>query len=78
MKEIKIRLNLEFRQKENLVEKKCFEFLNQAEIEFGLKDMILSIIQKECRIPILISKLQSMGIEEKLLLVLTEIITSKI
>ena len=76
-KEIKISLDLKFRQLENQVEKNCFDFLNQAEIEFGLKDRILSIIQKEHRIPILISQLESMGIDEKIRSVLTEIITSK-
>lgn len=76
-KEVKISLDLNFRQMKNLVEKNCFDFLNQAEIEFGLKDRILSIIQKEHRLPILISQLQSMGIDEKIRSVLTEIITSK-
>ena len=76
-KEIAIRLSMELRQKENLIEKKCFDFLNQAEIDFLLKDRIIALIQNEHRVPILVSRLQSMGLEEKLLSVLVEFITSK-
>lgn len=76
-KEIVIRLSMELRQEENLIEKKCFDFLNQAEIDFLLKDRIIALIQNEHRVPILVSRLQSMGLEEKLLSVLVEFITSK-
>ena len=89
-KEIKIRIEkelccsnktdtnrIELQQIRNQIEKKCFDFLNQAEIEFGLKDRIFAVIRKEKRIPILIAQLQAMELEDKLLAVLMELLTSK-
>ena len=89
-KEIKIRIEkelccsnktdtnrIELEQIRNQIKKKCFDFLNQAEIEFGLKDRIFALIQKEHRIPILIAALQAMELEDKLLAVLMELLTSK-
>ena len=76
-KEIKIRIDKELRATENPVRKNCFDFLNQAEIEFALKDQIFALIQKEQRIPILIAGLQAMELEDKLLAVLIEQITAK-
>ncbi len=89
-KEIKIRIEkelccsnktdtnrIELQQIRNQINRKCFDFLNQAEIEFGLKDRIFEVIQKENRIPILIARLQAMELEDKLLAVLMELITAK-
>lgn len=76
--EIKITVDMELRQKNNLVQENCFHFLNQAEIDFWLKDRLYDAIQKETRIPVLIAQLQAMDIEEKLLGALTELITAKI
>ena len=75
--EIKIKVDKELCRIKNDVQKKCFDFLNQAEIEFFLKDRIYGVIQKENRLPILIASLQTMGLDEKLLAVLMEIITAK-
>lgn len=75
-KEIRIRVDQGLCQTENDVKKRCFSFLNQAEIEFGLKDQIMAIIQEEHRIPILISELLALKLEEKLLAVLVELITA--
>ena len=50
--------------------------LNQAEISFFLKDQIYSVIQNEKRIPVMIAQLISMGLDEKLLAVLMEIISA--
>ena len=38
----------------------------------------MTTIQNECRIPILIARLQAMELEEKLLAVLMELLTAKI
>ena len=54
------------------------KFLNQAEIEFFLKDQIYALVQKENRLPVLISQLHTMNLEEKLLAVLIEILTAKV
>ena len=61
---------------ENHVEKRCFEFLNQAEIGFTLKDRLYQMVQKEKRVPVLLAQLSAMGLEEDLLGVLTEILTA--
>lgn len=76
-KEIKIRIDSKLRRLKNDVKEACFKFLNQAEITFFLKDQIYEIVQKESRLPVLISQLHTMGLEEKLLSVLLELITAK-
>ena len=75
--EIQIRVDLELRQNSNQVQELCFRFLNQAEIAFGLKDQLYNLICKESRVPALLAQLQTMGLEEKLLSALTELITAK-
>ena len=77
-KEIKIRIGKNLIKLENNVKETCFKFLNQAEIEFFLKDQIYGLIQKEKRLPILISRLHTMNLEEKLLGGLMEILTAKV
>ena len=54
------------------------KILNQAEIEFFLKDQIYALVQKENRLPVLISQLHTMNLKEKLLAVLIEILTAKV
>ena len=46
-KEIRIIIDKALRQTNNRVEEQCFDFLNQAEIEFALKEQIFATIQKE-------------------------------
>ena len=77
-KEIQIQLEDACHQQKNHVIRNCFDFLNQAEIEFGLKDKIYEAIQQEKRIPVLLAQLQAMNLNEHLLGALTEIITAKI
>lgn len=77
-KEIKITVNRELCRTKNDIQENCFNFLNQAEIDFFLKDQIYAVIQKESRIPILIAGLQAMELDEKLLAVLIEMITARI
>ena len=61
----------------NNVLKLCFDFLNQAEIDFFLKDDIYGLLETEKRVPILLSRLQAMNLKEHLLPILTEFITAK-
>ena len=75
--EIKISVDKKWRQLKNQVKENVFCFLNQAEIDFFLKDRIYDLIQKENRLPILISRLHTMNLEEKLLAVLMEMLTAK-
>ena len=74
---INIQVDMTLRQAENKVEERCFEFLNQAEIGFNLKDKIYGLIQSEKRMPALLGNLQAMNLEENLLGLLTEIITAR-
>lgn len=74
-KEIRILLR-NIREKENDIEAECFKFLNQAEIEFVLKDRIYQKIEEAEDKTILLSQLQAMELEPELLGVLTEIITA--
>lgn len=62
--------------KENRVQKRCFDFLNQAEIEFMLKDRIYEIICREKRVPVLVAELMAMDLDRDLFGALTEIITA--
>ncbi|MEE1086809.1 MAG: glycoside hydrolase family 31 protein [Schaedlerella sp.] len=75
-KEIKIIIDKKLRSSKNNVLKNCFDFLNQAEMDFFLKDDIYSIIEKENRTPVLLAQLQTMNLGDKLLNILTELITA--
>ena len=61
---------------ENDIVKECFDFLNQAEIEFVLKDILYQMIREGEDKTILLSQLQAMELDPELLGVLTEIITA--
>ena len=54
----------------------AFDFLNQAEIEFVLKDILYQMIREGEDKTILLSQLQAMELDPELLGVLTEIITA--
>lgn len=71
--EISIPLNL--RSEENAVKERVFAFLNQAEISFELKDEIYALVQKERRIPVLLTQLRAMELENPLFEVLSELLT---
>lgn len=73
---LNIQIAKELKCKTNDVTERCFEFLNQAEISYFLKDQIYSVIQNEKRIPVMIAQLISMGLDEKLLAVLMETISA--
>ena len=59
---------------ENDFVKECFDFLDQAEISFVLKDTLYGMILKSKDRTVLISELQAMDLDADLLGVLTEII----
>ena len=76
--EIRVWIDRTYLQEENPVAKTCFDFLNQAEISFELKDRIYRLIEKEKRIPVLIAELGTMGLETNLYGALLEMITAKV
>lgn len=61
----------------NLIQQRCFEFLNQAEISFALKDELYQMILSEKSIPVLSSQLHTMDLDEDLYGVLMEILTAR-
>ena len=61
--------------RQNAVEDRVFEFLNQAEIEFEVKDAVYDLVMREKRIPVVLAQLEAMGIERDLCQALTEILT---
>ena len=75
-KEIEIHINREACYLNNNVQERVFRFLNQAEIEFFLKDQIYALIQREKRIPVLMAELQVMNLDNNLISVLLEMITA--
>ena len=53
----------------------AFEFLNQAEIEFDVKDEFYDLVMREKRVPVVLAQLEAMGIERGLCQALAEILT---
>ena len=74
---VKICMDLKCRSKQNRVKEQCFAFLNQAEIEFMLKDELYSLIQKEKDMTVLAAELNAMNLSRDLYGSLLEIITAK-
>ena len=62
---------------QNEVEERCFDFLNQAEIEFYLKDTLYQLITKEKDSTVLLSKLAAMEIHEDLYKALAELLSAR-
>lgn len=52
--------------KKNQVEKRIFEFLNQAEIGFSLKDELYRLVRTEKRVSVLLGQMSAMGISKDL------------
>ncbi|MDO4297898.1 MAG: glycoside hydrolase family 31 protein [Lachnospiraceae bacterium] len=63
--------------RENKAEERCFDFLNQAEIGFVLKDQIYGLIRKRSSIPVLIGELNAMRLDADLYGALLEILTAR-
>lgn len=62
---------------QNDVLARCFTFLNQAEIGFLQKDQIYQMIEQEKRMPVLLSTLQTIEMDDAMRGVLQELITAK-
>ena len=63
-------------QAEKHVTEECFDFLNQAEIPFPLKEVLYQAIKDQEDKTVLLSTLQAMELDRELLGALTEIITA--
>ena len=61
----------------NRVEERCFALLNQAEIEFNLKDELYKRILREKQISVLVAELNSMDLCQDLYGALLELITAR-
>lgn len=75
-KEIRLTFSPDTISKENHVEQTCFDFLNQAEIEFVDKERIYRLIQEKKQTPLLISELNTMQLNPDLYGALIELITA--
>lgn len=64
------------RTDDNRVEERIFQFLNQAEIAFDLKDRIYRLVQNGKRVPVLLAELHAMEIDRELYGALEEILTA--
>lgn len=73
---VKIIIKRNVLQNRNPVVDKCFAFLNQAEIEFAIKDKIFSLIKKCNCITEILSGLYALDIEQELYGALAEILTA--
>ena len=61
---------------DNQLEKRCFDFLNQAEIGFVLKDEIYGLITSGKKTTVILSELKAKELDTELYGVLTEILTA--
>jgi hypothetical protein len=61
----------------NNAEKLIYDFLNQAEIDFGKKSAIIEVVRSGKSVLIMINELQTMGLEEDLVKCVTEILTAQ-
>ena len=73
---LKVRLDTRYRTRDNQVLSRCFDFLDQAEISFLLKDRLYRKIQGSACVPELLSELAAEDMPRELLLTLTEILTA--
>ena len=74
---VKIIIDAQYMACENRTEERCFEFLNQAEIEFGLKDALYEVAQREKEVSVLTAELNSMDLCKDLYGALLEIFTAR-
>lgn len=73
---VQIILPARMRVKENQVQERVFEFLNQAQIQFDVKDQVYGLVMREKRIPVLLAQLEAMELDRELYQALTEILTA--
>lgn len=73
---VEISLDLAYRQAGNDTLERCFRFLDQAEVEFDLKDKIYRCIVGEKRTNVLLGQLNALGLDRDLYGALLEILTA--
>ena len=73
---LEISVNSKSRTRDNQVEERIFQLLNQAEIGFEWKDAIYRLVQKGKRVPVQLAQLHAMGIDRDLYGALEEILTA--
>lgn len=74
---VKITVDPQYTACRNRTEERCFEFLNQAEIEFRLKDQLYEVIQREKEVSVLAAELNSMKVNQDLYGALLELLTAR-
>ena len=74
---VKITVDPQYTACRNRTEERCFEFLNQAEIEFRLKDQLYEAILREKEVSVLAAELNSMNLNQDLYGALLEILTAR-
>ena len=75
-KEVKIFISEEALTNGNQIVERSFNFLNQAEIEFSLKERIYSLVTSGKSIPVKLAELKAMEIDKDLEGAMTEIISA--
>ena len=72
----RISVRKELQTRDNLVSERVFDFLNQAEIDFTLKDQIYEVVQSGKSVGQILGDLNAMGIHEDLYGALLELFTA--
>lgn len=75
-KTLVVRFETSMKLSENPVEKLVFDFLNQAEIEFEIKEMLFRRIREGKSLKVFLSELQAMEIDGEIKGALVEILTA--
>ena len=75
--ELKVTIASEYQAAKNSVEERCFDFLNQAELDFCLKDELYKLILDEKDVSVLVSELHAMDLNPDLYGVLMEYLTAR-
>lgn len=63
-------------KKQNDEHARCFALLNQAEVDFSVKDAVYSLIEQEKRLPVLLAQLATMQLPQGMYGALAEILTA--
>ena len=75
--ELKVTIASEYQAAKNSVEERCFDFLNQAELDFCLKDELYKLILDEKDVSVLVSEFHAMDLNPDLYGVLMEYLTAR-
>lgn len=74
--QVQIIMNRDMQSMKNDVKERIFQFLNQAEIGFFLKDKVYDLVLAEKRVGVLLAELSAMELDADLYGVLSEILTA--